>query len=640
MAFNTAEGRAEYSATSGQTLFTFNFKIYQTSDIKVYLTPAGTTPNDATDILTETTDYTVSINGDNGGLVTLVSPAVLDDSVTFVRILPNTRDTEYQALGDLYSGTLNMDQDYQTYLISDRDADASRYLAIPNSSQGVSTELPAPVGDSYIRWSTDGKSLENDTTIPQAVVDAADSAAAALVSENNSQTSVWESEAEAMTSESYATQPLNEDVIVYTSNNNGTFTATPQTGVRSSLHHAIVSEGIAPLSVGNINAPLLDLPLKNSTAINKGVGSVTTTRATSATITDRYGSVKDLAIDEIGFNEDGILIEGESTNLVTFSDDYTDASWVKSGVTPTAGQITEDSSTGFHYIFKNLTTIADEDYTFQFKCYKTSTETDLSFQLWNVTDGAKGIRFNPQAGALIVDGTGGRYLIKEYADYYFVYISITPTVPNITTRIMMGGGTSYTGDGATFFNADNNQVEELSYPSSYIPTTTTVVTRTASLTTATAYDNIPNLNEDWSFKFDLTVNGKNTDGTESWFLGQETGAGDNYIIYNTFDNNSLQCRLIFKDSVSNKTLISTVAHDIGETKRYVFTFDRASNEASVYVDGILTNSINTISELEVQPSLIRFNGTWGDNTIRTPFISLKNVAYYDRTLTAEEVRIS
>jgi len=175
MAFNTAEGRAEYSASSGQTLFTFNFKIYKTSDIEVYLTPAGTTPDDTTDILTETIDYTVSIDGDNGGSVTLVTPATLNDSVTFVRVLPNTRDTEYQSLGDLYADTLNMDQNYQTYLLKDRETTANRHISIPKSAQGVSTQLPDVNSDSYLKWNSAGDALENDSTVPAAVIAAGDS---------------------------------------------------------------------------------------------------------------------------------------------------------------------------------------------------------------------------------------------------------------------------------------------------------------------------------------------------------------------------------------------------------------------------------------------------------------------------------
>jgi len=47
----------------------------------------------------------------------------------------------------------------------------------------------------------------------------------------------WESAAAQMTSASYAIEPYGVEVKVYTSNGDGTFTATPQVGVYSALHH-------------------------------------------------------------------------------------------------------------------------------------------------------------------------------------------------------------------------------------------------------------------------------------------------------------------------------------------------------------------------------------------------------------------
>ncbi len=50
----------------------------------------------------------------------------------------------------------------------------------------------------------------------------------------------WVAEAEAMTSDSYASQPVGEQVIEYTSNGDGTFTEITQS-MYSSLHYAVVS---------------------------------------------------------------------------------------------------------------------------------------------------------------------------------------------------------------------------------------------------------------------------------------------------------------------------------------------------------------------------------------------------------------
>lgn len=161
MAFNTAEGRAEYTASGGQVLFTFTFKIYTTADILVYLTPAGQTYDDTTDLLTLTTDYTVVINGDNGGDLTLVVAASAGDMITIVRDLAIDRTTDYQTSGDLAADTLDADQDYQTYLVGDRKLQIDRCLQLPKSVQGTSTTLPPPTPLNVMRWDATGAALEN-----------------------------------------------------------------------------------------------------------------------------------------------------------------------------------------------------------------------------------------------------------------------------------------------------------------------------------------------------------------------------------------------------------------------------------------------------------------------------------------------
>ena len=270
MAFNNNTPRLEFTATSGQTEFVFNFKIFNASDIVVYQTPTGQVADDTTDILTETTDYTVVIDGDDGGTVTLTSGATLNDSITLLRDLPFTRETDYQTGGDLLEATLDEDQDYQTYLSQQLESSKGQFINLPASVQGVSASLPSPIADSYFKWNAAGDGIENDTTIPTNVALAVDSAAAALVSENaaaadlvltnadvvttgNNVTAAqlleWEAEAERLTANSYATEAEDVFVNTYSSDGDGTFTATPTTEY-SALHWAAkASVGTAAIDV-------------------------------------------------------------------------------------------------------------------------------------------------------------------------------------------------------------------------------------------------------------------------------------------------------------------------------------------------------------------------------------------------------
>lgn len=172
MAINSNTPRQEFLASEGQTAFNFNFKIFQDSDIVAYLTPSGQTADDTTDLLALITDYTLVIDGDNGGTLTLTSATSLNDSVVILRILPFTRTVDYQTGGDLLEATLDEDQNYQTYLTQQLDARENRYILMPESLTGVSAILPSPVPDAYIKWNVAGTALENDTTIPDAVATA------------------------------------------------------------------------------------------------------------------------------------------------------------------------------------------------------------------------------------------------------------------------------------------------------------------------------------------------------------------------------------------------------------------------------------------------------------------------------------
>ena len=64
MTITTNDTRDEYTATAGQTLFNYTFKIFESTDLNVYVTPVGQDPDDTTDIVT---GYSVTGIGDEDG---------------------------------------------------------------------------------------------------------------------------------------------------------------------------------------------------------------------------------------------------------------------------------------------------------------------------------------------------------------------------------------------------------------------------------------------------------------------------------------------------------------------------------------------------------------------------------------------
>jgi hypothetical protein len=170
VAFNNSTPKQSFTASASQTEFNFNFKIFNSSDVLVYQTPSGNSPNDANDLLTETTHYTVSNITDNGFTVTLVTGAGVNDTIIGQRNIPVDRNVDYQQGGDILSQTLDDDQDIQTYMIADQKQINQQSVRLPNTAVGISTQLPDVQPDAYLVWNSTGDALTNDNSIPDNVV--------------------------------------------------------------------------------------------------------------------------------------------------------------------------------------------------------------------------------------------------------------------------------------------------------------------------------------------------------------------------------------------------------------------------------------------------------------------------------------
>jgi len=256
----------EYVVSNVSILFyTYNYTIYDELDVVVYKVPKDTLPDDTLHKLILNVDYSVTINGDTGGVITLLYPPTLDDSIVIERTLEVDRDTDYASNGGIYADDLNIDQNYQTYLIADSLLANKRAIQMPVSVTGVNTSVEAPLPKAVIRWNDTGTQLINDADLGADLDDVkvqvaysaqfASAPHGVLVddginppsyssysysidsanSETQSELEAWKSEASRLTSDSYAVEPLNTFVKIHTSNGDGTFTAT-DTVEYSSLH--------------------------------------------------------------------------------------------------------------------------------------------------------------------------------------------------------------------------------------------------------------------------------------------------------------------------------------------------------------------------------------------------------------------
>lgn len=104
--------RIQAIAGASQTVFTYNFPVFDEGDLAVYQTPVGQSPDDAADILALNADYTVQgVSAQGGGTITLTVGATSGDLITIERNMPLERLSDYNDAGSFTAASVNRDYD-------------------------------------------------------------------------------------------------------------------------------------------------------------------------------------------------------------------------------------------------------------------------------------------------------------------------------------------------------------------------------------------------------------------------------------------------------------------------------------------------------------------------------------------------
>jgi hypothetical protein len=136
-------------APSGVGPYAFTFEILAAADIAVY---KGTT------LLTLTTDYSVTINANGTGSVTLVASAGTDN-IAIVGAKTIQRTTDFVTGGDFFANTLNDELDAQTIYIQQVAETAERSLKAPvTDPTSINMTLPAKTAraNKYLSFDANG----------------------------------------------------------------------------------------------------------------------------------------------------------------------------------------------------------------------------------------------------------------------------------------------------------------------------------------------------------------------------------------------------------------------------------------------------------------------------------------------------
>tara|TARA_R110002095_G_C4251687_1_gene240226 strand:- start:5736 stop:9821 length:4086 start_codon:yes stop_codon:yes gene_type:complete len=319
--------------------FAYGFRIEDASDLKVFQTAAGA---ETSTLLTLTTDYTVTGVSTLSGTIVLVAGNLETGGKIFIRSdYSPTQLTSFRSQGR-FSAAIHEDAfDKAIRLIQQLLEARNRSLLFAEDATATEpTTIAQPIEGYSLVWDTDGNLVNTSNTFDALLSAAAGSASASQVSrlasgvsETNSansasasqvsrlasgvsatsaQLDAWIAEAEAKTSESYAVEPENVVVKTYSSDGDGTFTATATTDY-SALHHAaqadsavITGTGVTssyvssvsvggttfnqPAVIGEINSDLIDIAVSYAGAT--GITVTTLSSASTYVYIDSAGALQ------------------------------------------------------------------------------------------------------------------------------------------------------------------------------------------------------------------------------------------------------------------------------------------------------------------------------------------------------------
>jgi hypothetical protein len=252
--------------------------------------------------------------------------------------------------------------------------------------------------------------------------------------------------------------------------------------------------------------PTLNLDFANSQSLDK---RITFSRGSIGTRVNRNGLIETIPANQPRFDFDpisgecrGLLIEESRSNLFTYSDDAETAWGIKSGLTVSANTdiapdgnqtmdtLVEDAARNDKYLERQITVNANQNITWS--CYvKPLRRTNIFLVIYDGASYSNNVNFRYEfsnqtvtLSAAFGTGTFGSYSVVYVGNgVYRMVLSGQPTTSASTSvRIRIGfvnQSTTYTGTGVSAAAVWGAQLETGAFPTSYIPTTASTVTRSA-----------------------------------------------------------------------------------------------------------------------------------------------------------------
>ena len=391
---------------------------------------------------------------------------------------------------------------------------------------------------------------------------------------------------------------------------------------------------------------------------------ITFARSSSATYLDSDGVIKTAATDapRIEYAADGslkgLLIEEQKTNLVTYSEDFTDAAWQKirgtavldavgpDGLSNSAATFTVDTVGGVNniYVGEDFTVSTSTSYTFSIFA-KADQTSDIQIRIIGFTTPAEGgVFFDLSAGTVGNDtGAGGPSLTGKIEDFgngwhrCSVTFTTDATDTTGTIRVFLADGESLsiTRDGTSSVLIYGAQLEQGSFATSYIPTSGSQSTRSPDIASIP----VSAFGYNQSAGTVLVEASPMSDGTSTAVnlgLSTDTGGTANRWQIRSQSANTVRVLTAIPGNDPFSTLgsvLDVTGITIPGTYKAAHTFEE--NYSQVAVNGSLSTADTTVSVPDTDEIRIGTRSSSGTETLNG---HIKSIQYYPRRLTDAQLQ--
>ncbi len=370
-------------------------------------------------------------------------------------------------------------------------------------------------------------------------------------------------------------------------------------------------------------------------------------RASKATVVNKEGLIETVGndmprIDYLDNSKGALLLEPQRTNLITYSEDFSDASWTKSRVSVTSGftspdgannayKLVNNSSNGLHSLIGSNVSSSNTDYSLSlfvkaeevnkigvrdaitglYLTYDISTDTVIesnvaSYNISKLTNGWNRV-------SIVFQGSGSAIIQPKIYLLNDSYISGNPQ-----SYSYIGNGT----DGLYIYGA---QLEEGSYSTSLIKTQGSTATRVQDECNEAGNEQVINSTEGVLF---AEISALANDGAVRYIsLSDGTSANRVVILYYSSSDN---IRMIVS---SNGTNYVDKNHSVSSVLDFhKIAIKYKENDFALWIDGIEAKADNS-GNTPIGLDNLSFSMNGGDNF----YGKCKDLRVYDVALTDQEL---